>query len=134
VIMLEGVGADPRPNAFYRSIADWIEVFEKSGFRSIAVQRYSYNLVWRVVRRLISMRKRPASLLIPQGSSRGELSSEKTELSPEESAAILEPEKGHLRNLAKRLVLEFNAPVEAFLVRRNAALPFGDCGFLFQAV
>ncbi len=134
VIMLEGIGADPRPNAFYRAIDEWIEVFEKSGFRNIAVQRYYYNLVWRAVRQLASMRKHLASILIPQGSSRGELSPEKTELTPEESAAIPELERGYLSSLIRRSVLELNAPVESFLVRRNAALPVGDCGFLFEAV
>ena len=134
VIMLEGIGSDPRPNAFYRAIDDWIEVFEKSGFRNIAVQRYYYNLVLRVVEQLVSARRRLASKLIPQGSTRGELCQEKTELTPEEKAAIPEPERGYLRSSKKRLVLELNAPVESFLIRRNVALPVGDCGFLFQAV
>jgi 2-polyprenyl-3-methyl-5-hydroxy-6-metoxy-1,4-benzoquinol methylase len=134
VIMLEGIGADPRPNAFYRAMNDWIEVFEESGFRNIAVQRYYYNVVWQAVRQLASMRRRLPSILIPQGSSRGELSPEKTELTPEESAAIVEPERGYLSSFIRRLVLELNAPVESFLVRRNAALSVRDCGFLFQAV
>jgi len=134
VIMLEGIGADPRPNAFYRSIDDWIEVFEKSGFRNIAVQRYYYNLVWRAVLRLASMRKRLASVLTLQGSIKGASGPEKTELTPEESAAIPKLERGHLSSFIRRLVLELNAPVESFLIRRNTALPLGDCGFLFQAV
>lgn len=129
VIMLEGIGADPRPNAFYRAtIDDWIEVFEKSGFRNIAVQRYYYNLVLRTVKRL-------ASIPILQGSSKGQLRPERTELTLEERAAIPEPEeRGYLHSLIRRLVLELNAPVESFLVRRNVALPVGNCGFLFQAV
>ncbi len=137
VIMLEGIGADPRPNAFYRAIDDWIEVFERSGFRNIAVQRYYYNLVLRGVRQLASMSRRIASILIPQESGRSEPGPEKPELTPEERAAIPEPKGGALRNSTiRRLVLELNAPVERFLIRRNVALlgTIPDCGFLFQAV
>jgi hypothetical protein len=46
----------------------------------------------------------------------------------------VEPERGYLSSFIRRLVLELNAPVESFLVRRNAALSVRDCGFLFQAV
>ena len=134
VIMLEGIGTDPRPNAFYRAVDDWIEVFERSGFRNIAVQRYYYNLVWRAALQLASVRKRLASRLASQGSIRGEKGLEKTGLTPEESAAIPKPERGYLSSTIRRLILELNAPVESFLIRRNPALPVGDCGFLFQAV
>jgi 2-polyprenyl-3-methyl-5-hydroxy-6-metoxy-1,4-benzoquinol methylase len=134
VIMLEGIGSDPRPNAFYRAVDGWIEAFERSGFRNIAVQRYYYNLVWRAVLQLASVRKRLASTLTSQGPFKSKLGPKKTELTPEESAAIPKVKRGYLSNTIRRLVLELNAPVEYFLIQRNIALPVGDCGFLFQAV
>jgi hypothetical protein len=73
-------------------------------------------------------------MLLPLGSGRGEIGSESTELTSEERAAIPEPKRGYLHNIAKKLVLGLDAPVESFLIRRNVALPVGNCGFLFQAV
>lgn len=134
VIILEGIGENPRPQAFYRLISGWIEVFEKSGFRNVAIQRYYYNVVLRAVSQLASVGKRLAPMLISQESIRGEPSLAKNELNPTESAAIPEPKKGYVYNITKRAVLGLNAPVESFLIRKNVAFPYADCGFLFQAI
>jgi hypothetical protein len=135
VIIPEGVGTDPPPHAFYRALDDWIEVFEKSGFRNIAIQRY-YYYHWGITAawRLAAIRSRLASLFMRQRSSRGEVGPDETKSNPEKSAEIPEPKSGYLRNLAMRTLVGLDAPAEFALMRRNVALPHHNCGFLFQAI
>lgn len=126
-IVLEGIGEDPRPQAFYRTLGGWVETFEKSGFRNVATRRYYYHLVVKAARRLTSMLTSRVHTGVGQAQRR-------SEVNPEESAAIPAPKTGYLRDFTKRVVVGLDAPLEAFLIRRNVALPYSDCGFLFQAV
>jgi len=133
MIMLEGVGTDSRPHAFYRPIDGWKEAFEKACFRNIAIQRYYYHWSITAARRLASLRRQLASLIM-QRSCGGELSTEETKFNPEKSAEIPEPRRGYLRNLAMRTLVGIDAPMECVLMRRNVALPHHNCGFLFQPI
>lgn len=132
VIMLEGIGEDPRAWAFFRAINSWIEVFEKSGFRTIAFQRYSYHPV---LKSFGSVRRQLASMLTVQKKrTRDERKSEKSILDPEASAAIPETNSGHLYDLARRMIVGLDAPIEFLLLRSNSNIPSpSNCGFLFQA-
>ncbi len=129
LIMLEGIYEEhPRPQAFYRSIDNWVELLENSGFRVIAMQRYYYNLVLKAAREL-------ASMIRSQRSNGNVLSLEENELNPENIARITEPKRGSLSTIAKRLIAGLDAPVESILVQRNTALfQHNCCGFLLQAV
>jgi trans-aconitate methyltransferase len=126
LIVLEGVNENhPRQDAFFRTIDDWVEMFENAGFRKVAIRRYYYNMILTAVGWLASILRRP------EESSRDEL------LNPEELAIkemAVNPKGGYVRNLVKRLVVRLDASVESVLVRANLALPHYNCGFLFQAV
>lgn len=132
VIMLEGIGEDPRPWAFYRPISAWIEAFERSGFRTVALQRYHYH--W-VLNSYASVRKQLASMLkVRKKSSQDEVNSENRELTPEARAAIPRTKSGCLPTLAKRVLIGLDAPIEYFLLRSNSDITMhSNCGFLFQA-
>jgi 2-polyprenyl-3-methyl-5-hydroxy-6-metoxy-1,4-benzoquinol methylase len=132
VIMLEGIGEDPRAWAFFRAIDSWIEAFEKSGFRTIALQRYSYHPVLKLSG---SVRRQLASMLTVQKKlSRDKVNSDKEDLDPEAEAAIPEAKGGYLHGLAKRMIVGLDAPVEFLLLRSNRdILTPSNCGFLFQA-
>ena len=131
VIMLEGISAkDRRAWVFSRPLKQWIEAFESSGFRNIAIQRYYYNWVLKASSRLAAARRRAASILRMRGSIRGGANSENSTLSPSESAAIPELKMG----LGTRILLRLDSPLESRLLRRNVALRHSNCGFLFQAV
>lgn len=131
VIMLEGIGEDPRPWAFYRPISAWIEAFERAGFRTIGLQRYHYH--W-VLKSYDFVRKQFASVLkVPKSHQEANLG--KRELNPEASAAIPKTKSGYLPKLAKRVLIGLDAPVEYLLLRSNSNITVpSNCGFLFQAV
>lgn len=125
-IVLEGTGNDPRPQAFYRPVADWIDVFERSGFRVVATRRYYYHLALRASTRL-------ASVLAARGPN-GDGPPRDSDPGPGEEAATPRPKRGRLRRFAFRAVVEIEAPIESMLTRTNVALPHANCGFLFRAV
>lgn len=121
LIMLEGIQEDGRLHYFPRTIASWMEVFESSGFRTLAVQRYEYNLVM-------------AAMSWLRAAIRGEHRSSVSDTSLEDLAEIQKPESGYLPNIAKRLAVGLDKVPESILVHRNIALPSHQCGFLFQAI
>ena len=120
LIMLEGIQEDGRAHYFPKTIAGWIEVFESSSFRTLAIQRYAYTLVM-------------AAMSFLRMSIRGGHRSSRNDSSVEDLAEIRNPESGYLPNFAKRVAVGLDTVPESVLVHRNASLPSHQCGFLFQA-
>jgi 2-polyprenyl-3-methyl-5-hydroxy-6-metoxy-1,4-benzoquinol methylase len=121
VIVLEGIQKDSRPYYFPRTIAGWVDVFEGSGFRTLAIQRYEYNLVM-------------AAMSFLRTAIRGGHRSSRNDTFVEDLAEIRNPESGYLPNIAKRVAVGLDTIPESVLVHRNASLPSHQCGFLFQAI
>lgn len=121
-VMLEGIKETDSPELFPRPVEEWIEIFEERGFRSVAIQRYNYNLF------LTSFLKAGRWLKSLGGARRfDEARKPLGEPLPEEKTDLR-------RNAVKRLAVWLDAPSEPLLARTNATLCASNCGFLLQAV
>lgn len=130
VIVLESARETPDPFTFPRDIEGWTKLFEGSGFRTLAVRRYHYNLFLRLSSRIASVGRGPRRLG-EKGSTQQDLGNSNLE----ELARISAPRKGHpALDLAKRMAVELDARAEPVLSRANVPLGSYHCGFLFQAV
>lgn len=123
VIALENV-SDQAPHVFSRSIGGWRTLFERAGFKSLAMRRYDYSACLRSLKRL--MRVLP-STATPAGPDTAETLNAPRR--PVAARSIGRP----ARLAVMRACTVVDGAIEPVCIRLGLAAPSVHCGFLFRA-